>query len=422
MSTPRQYDESKSTHHHQRLAHSSGLDSNSRETPPIPNRSQVQASPKDIICGRGFHIVNHRGNLNLHLIVNNYRELYLSSTRELKAKIIKRILGEIKSTGARFIRTVSDGNGAEEWQEVDETTAYKKVSHALRLRTKNESNRQNDTIAVADRFHRQRDSNINDAVNQLRSSSIHLRATSVPSATNTAPAHHHRPAITANPTDIICGRGFHISNHGGNLNLHRMVNIYREEYLKSLKSQKPKIIKHIIGEIQSAGARFIRKVSDGQNNDKWEVVDDETAYKKVSHVLRLRTKNETNRENGTMAPTRNFNPHVDSSTGILNQLGNVLPMSTDRPASAPVNVESPQMATAARESTPAAVHSSILNATELYMNATARNGPPVASAAVVQLWAAQRPRAQPMYDDVFRQQYYNVLCSMLQQLAQQHNR
>mmetsp|Transcript_23590 Transcript_23590/g.57835 ORF Transcript_23590/g.57835 Transcript_23590/m.57835 type:complete len:201 (+) Transcript_23590:213-815(+) len=112
----------------------------------------VVASPTDIICGRGFHIVNHRGNLNFHLIVNEHRKNYLKSRRPEKTKIIKHVLDEIKKSGARFIRSVSTSSNVDTWEEVDDETAYKKVSHALRLRTKNETNKA--VIAEADAFHR----------------------------------------------------------------------------------------------------------------------------------------------------------------------------------------------------------------------------------------------------------------------------
>jgi len=123
------------------------------------NSKAIAAKPGDIICGRGFHIANHRGNLDLHLIINKYRDEYLSSRRPEKTKIIKRVLKETKSTGARFIRSVSDERNVDTWEEVDYTTSYKKVSHALRLRTKNETNRSVGSMNEADTLHRRGESN-----------------------------------------------------------------------------------------------------------------------------------------------------------------------------------------------------------------------------------------------------------------------
>ena len=90
--------------------------------------------PEDIVCGRGLHIMNRHGNLNLHLLVNKYRETYNSSTRRDKAAIARNIVQEIKSTGARFLRRLDENKKDGRWVEVDDNTAYKKVSHALRLR------------------------------------------------------------------------------------------------------------------------------------------------------------------------------------------------------------------------------------------------------------------------------------------------
>eukprot|EP00526_Cylindrotheca_closterium_P017334 CAMPEP_0113639746 /NCGR_PEP_ID=MMETSP0017_2-20120614/20857_1 /TAXON_ID=2856 /ORGANISM="Cylindrotheca closterium" /LENGTH=318 /DNA_ID=CAMNT_0000550987 /DNA_START=536 /DNA_END=1492 /DNA_ORIENTATION=+ /assembly_acc=CAM_ASM_000147 len=93
----------------------------------------VSGSPRDIICGRGLHVMNHHGNHNLHLIADRYRHTYLTSTRKEKAAITRSIVEQLKSTGARFLRRFND-DGDDKWVEVDDKTAYKKVSHALRLR------------------------------------------------------------------------------------------------------------------------------------------------------------------------------------------------------------------------------------------------------------------------------------------------
>ena len=97
----------------------------------------LSATHKDILCGRGLHVMNRHGNLNLHLLVNKYRPSYGNSTRQGKAAITRQIVQEIKSTGARFIRRANnDIIRGGRWVEVDDKTAYNKVSHALRLRKK----------------------------------------------------------------------------------------------------------------------------------------------------------------------------------------------------------------------------------------------------------------------------------------------
>jgi len=381
------------------------MDHSKSDTPPIHSQSRVQACPADIICGRGFHIVNHHGNHNLHIIVNKYQDLYQMSPRSQKTKIIKFIQSEIKRTGARFIRRVSDEHGAEEWQEVDDATAYKKVSHALRRRTKNETNRHNGTIPPTATLRRQGgDANIDP----LRQLSLRLSSTtSVPPEVNPTSA-YHRPSEMPDSADIICGRGLHIAKHRGNLTLHRVANHYRERYLKSPRPGKAKIIKHILDEIKSTGARFIRKVSDGQSAEKWEVVDDEAAYNKVSHALRLRTTNTSNRDNGMLVAAPKLNPlRASSGTGTLNQVGSMLSVPSDHPASLPFNVESPHLTVPVTECNPTV---------DPLKNMTTRNGPTAAPAAVLPLWVPQLPQAQ-----LLRQQYFHFPYAMLQQHTQQQH-
>ena len=77
--------------------------------------------------------MSHNGNQKLHQVVNMYRAAYHSSTRKGKAALANRIVKEIKKSGSRFIRKVED-DSEDEWEEVDDETAYKKVGHALRLR------------------------------------------------------------------------------------------------------------------------------------------------------------------------------------------------------------------------------------------------------------------------------------------------
>jgi hypothetical protein len=102
------------------------------------NPERIVGNPRDIICGRGLHILNHHGNLQLHLLVNKYRQSYRQSRRHEKSRIIRTIIRETKSTGARFLKRVT-GAGDERWVEVDDKKAYEKVSHALRLQRINES-------------------------------------------------------------------------------------------------------------------------------------------------------------------------------------------------------------------------------------------------------------------------------------------
>ncbi|CAJ1952801.1 unnamed protein product [Cylindrotheca closterium] len=150
-----------------------------------------------------------------------------------------------------------------------------------------------------------KDSKLDDS--QMKSSAAHR-------------ASNNSKAMVAKPGDIICGRGFHIANHRGNLDLHLIINKHRDEYLQSKRPNKTRIIKHILQEIKKTGARFIKSVSDESNVDTWEEVDYETAYKKVSHALRLKKKNETNRSNGSIMGETDSSQHRGDSNGGSGQL------------------------------------------------------------------------------------------------------
>lgn len=118
-------------------------------THPAESDEPLIGNPRDVLCGRGLHIVNHHGNLQLHLLVNKYRWSYRHSRRQEKSKIIRAIMRETKKSGARFLQRIAAGNGNNEdrWVEVDDKKAYEKVSHALRLQRVNESTNM-DTSAV----------------------------------------------------------------------------------------------------------------------------------------------------------------------------------------------------------------------------------------------------------------------------------
>jgi hypothetical protein len=66
--------------------------------------------------------------------------------------------------------------------------------------------------------------------------------------------------------------------------MHRLVDSYRDEYLNARRAEKPYIIKNIIQELRGGGSRFLRPHGD----DDWVEVDDQSAYHKISHVIRLR--------------------------------------------------------------------------------------------------------------------------------------
>ena len=90
----------------------------------------VERTQKDVLCGRGVHILHHLGNLRLHLAVNVYREEYIAARRDRKREIITKIIHDVKASGSRFLKRSKQGSNL--WVEADDYFAYQKVSHALR--------------------------------------------------------------------------------------------------------------------------------------------------------------------------------------------------------------------------------------------------------------------------------------------------
>jgi hypothetical protein len=129
--------------------------------------------------------------------------------------------------------------------------------------------------------------------------------------------------------DVVCGRGFQpdskngwgfdkestpndahsnffavllddVAGFLGNLRMHRLTNVYRAQYSTSSKKVKNYWVHRVIQEIREAGGRFLqlttspsgpadtisRRDPTPSSDFSFELVDDMTAYKKVSHAFR----------------------------------------------------------------------------------------------------------------------------------------
>eukprot|EP00980_Cylindrotheca_fusiformis_P022487 scaffold9345_cov120-Cylindrotheca_fusiformis.AAC.16 len=119
---------------------------------------RIVRTPRDVLCGRGFHITNHHGNLQFHILVNKYRERYQNSQRRKdKQRITRLVINETKKTGARFLKRVEDTEGFR-WVELHYKQTYEKVSHTLRLQRINESYHL-DTLPIAGKDESERKQN-----------------------------------------------------------------------------------------------------------------------------------------------------------------------------------------------------------------------------------------------------------------------
>jgi hypothetical protein len=103
---------------------------------------RIVGNPRDTLCGRGFHILHHHGNLELHLLVNKYRQSYQQSRRHEKPRI-RTIIRETKRTDARFLKRVTGtygarflkrvtGTGDERWVAITSSVDYGRIATLIR--------------------------------------------------------------------------------------------------------------------------------------------------------------------------------------------------------------------------------------------------------------------------------------------------
>jgi hypothetical protein len=88
--------------------------------------------PDDVLFGRGKAVVDHQGNTQFRQIVDMYMCKYESAGRLEKTCIAEAIVHMIKEASGRFLKRDNGGD----WEEVDDSTARKKVAHAFRNRRK----------------------------------------------------------------------------------------------------------------------------------------------------------------------------------------------------------------------------------------------------------------------------------------------
>ncbi len=88
--------------------------------------------------------------------------------------------------------------------------------------------------------------------------------------------------IDIGPYDVILGRGRGSFNHPGNQNLIHVFRSNKVRYGNASKLQKTRIAREIVTSIQKKGGRFLKRHDD----DKWEVIANKDAYRKVCHGIR----------------------------------------------------------------------------------------------------------------------------------------
>mmetsp|Transcript_20556 Transcript_20556/g.37357 ORF Transcript_20556/g.37357 Transcript_20556/m.37357 type:complete len:510 (+) Transcript_20556:2-1531(+) len=98
-----------------------------RTSGPIEEPSIV-----DVICGRGAHVTEHRGNLQMRGFCVDVRDEYMAAEKPQKSDLINSVVQKVRNTGGRFLKKDSDTGF---WWEIGDTEAKRKVSQVLREST-----------------------------------------------------------------------------------------------------------------------------------------------------------------------------------------------------------------------------------------------------------------------------------------------
>ena len=79
----------------------------------------------DIVCGRGRGFITHHGNVEFKRIVQTNLPVYMNApTKSEKIQIVKWIVSEIRSTGARF---VNKDTATGKWYDIGEVRSHEKT-------------------------------------------------------------------------------------------------------------------------------------------------------------------------------------------------------------------------------------------------------------------------------------------------------
>lgn len=104
---------------------------------PSPSK-HVEPSTQDVLKGRGEGLYNHEGNRFYRWIIKEKAFVYQSATkRQIKSDTIAEIYSEIQRRGGRFL--VFDEN-VNQWHQMKESEAKKKISQSLRDEKKKRQN------------------------------------------------------------------------------------------------------------------------------------------------------------------------------------------------------------------------------------------------------------------------------------------
>mmetsp|Transcript_25187 Transcript_25187/g.38211 ORF Transcript_25187/g.38211 Transcript_25187/m.38211 type:complete len:484 (-) Transcript_25187:350-1801(-) len=109
----------------------------------LPDFPQDESCPAschsslDILLGKEKAAFNHSGNKRFRAIVNHNVPKYMGAeTKSCKTQLVRKIHEDMKKSGFRFLKKKKGEDASTAWQEIEESDAREKVSHALRDRVR----------------------------------------------------------------------------------------------------------------------------------------------------------------------------------------------------------------------------------------------------------------------------------------------
>ena len=97
--------------------------------PPMAIKDITDPSDTDVLCGRSSAAVRHPGNQMYRRLVNENKDLYITSAKTYKINVSRSIVGAIREQRGRFLEIDNDKNT---WYDIGDKKAIEKTSQALR--------------------------------------------------------------------------------------------------------------------------------------------------------------------------------------------------------------------------------------------------------------------------------------------------
>ncbi len=238
----------------------------------------VGASPteRDVLCGSGRKVMNHRGNQEFRAMVKNY---YSSAGRSHRGgRVGESIVDEILQRRGRFLKRMQHQDDYYYWSVLSRREAIEKTAQAIR-----DAHASNNTGIVYP---------ISDVIESNRGGRV-------VSPHQTTTSRHHLPpthsivdstvSVVETPTamDVLCGSGRGVMNHPGNQEFRALVKANACQYHANRQNN---ICGHIVAWITDSGGRFLKPINTTvgtqQQNCMWTVLTRAEAIKKTQYAIR----------------------------------------------------------------------------------------------------------------------------------------